>query len=308
MHGKIARVIEARFPSTKTTEPEMLAHHLTAAGLHRSGYSALAGCPASWLLKRMALVRGHRPFQPGARTGFHPPSVIAERDARELALRCPSAWNRMVGGQRRGQPRKSGHSLHPALALAKSLERHEALGAHFRDCSSPTFTTQGRTAESLPWAGGDAGHREGDRQCRPADHGTPACLRPATVRRASSPSPAKHADKVLDLYDEEKHRHLADILYRDPKTIAGISGSISTWMLGYPDRALRLNDRKRRARTPARSPRRPRICGIGAMSLCAFSAVTRGPAQREPKRCERLGRENEPARAVGAVGTRCYMV
>ena len=37
----------------------------------------------------------------------------------------------------------------------------------------------------------------------------------------------EHADKVLDLYDAEKHRHLADILNHDPKTVAGIYGSIS---------------------------------------------------------------------------------
>ena len=66
----------------------------------------------------------------------------------------------------------------------------------------------------------------------------------ATVWQASSPRLLEHADKVLDLYDDEKHRHLADILNHDPKTLAGIYGSISTWMLGYPDRALRLNDEK----------------------------------------------------------------
>jgi hypothetical protein len=33
LHGKIARVIDERFPTIKTTEPEVLAHHLTAAGL-----------------------------------------------------------------------------------------------------------------------------------------------------------------------------------------------------------------------------------------------------------------------------------
>ena len=48
----------------------------------------------------------------------------------------------------------------------------------------------------------------------------------------------EHADKVIDLYDDEKHRHVADLLNQDPKTIAGVCGSISTWMLGYPDRAL----------------------------------------------------------------------
>src|SRR6202521_6070167 len=33
LHGKIARVIEQRFPNIQTTEPEVLARHLTAAGL-----------------------------------------------------------------------------------------------------------------------------------------------------------------------------------------------------------------------------------------------------------------------------------
>jgi tetratricopeptide (TPR) repeat protein len=52
----------------------------------------------------------------------------------------------------------------------------------------------------------------------------------------------EHADKVLALYDDKKHHHLADLLNRDPKTLAGIFGSISTWILGYPDRALRLEN------------------------------------------------------------------
>jgi len=33
LHGKIAHVIEQRFPNIKTIEPEVLAHHLTAAGI-----------------------------------------------------------------------------------------------------------------------------------------------------------------------------------------------------------------------------------------------------------------------------------
>src|SRR5271155_949925 len=33
LHAKIARVIEARFPNIKATEPEVQAYHLTAAGL-----------------------------------------------------------------------------------------------------------------------------------------------------------------------------------------------------------------------------------------------------------------------------------
>src|ERR1700678_3303633 len=54
----------------------------------------------------------------------------------------------------------------------------------------------------------------------------------------------EHATHVLDLYDGEKHRHLADLLNQDPKTEAGIWASLCSWVLGYPDRALRLNDEK----------------------------------------------------------------
>ena len=54
----------------------------------------------------------------------------------------------------------------------------------------------------------------------------------------------EHAERVRELYDAEQYRHVADILNHDPKTFAGIFSSISTWMLGYPDRALRLNDEK----------------------------------------------------------------
>ena len=51
----------------------------------------------------------------------------------------------------------------------------------------------------------------------------------------------EHADKVLDLYNAEKHRHLANIFHADPKTMAGSYASICAWILGCPDRALRLS-------------------------------------------------------------------
>ena len=47
---------------------------------------------------------------------------------------------------------------------------------------------------------------------------------------------------MLALYDEEQHRHLADLMNSDPKTSVGIFVSPGTWMLGYPDRAVQLCD------------------------------------------------------------------
>jgi predicted ATPase len=53
LHAKIARVIEHRFPSIKTTEPEVLAHHLTSAGLAEAAIPVWQAAGAL-ALKRMA--------------------------------------------------------------------------------------------------------------------------------------------------------------------------------------------------------------------------------------------------------------
>jgi DNA-binding SARP family transcriptional activator/predicted ATPase len=47
----------------------------------------------------------------------------------------------------------------------------------------------------------------------------------------------RHADKVLELYDEERHQHLISLMGYDPK-VAILSQSVGLWALGYPDQAL----------------------------------------------------------------------
>jgi hypothetical protein len=101
----------------------------------------------------------------------------------------------------------------------------------------------------------------------------------------------QHADRVLDLYDAERHRHLADVLNHDPKTFAGVFGSIATWALGYPDRALRLSDEK-----DAHARRRGHPFDLGyALMRGSHEFDYRCKPEDLHKRaeeCERLGREN----------------
>jgi predicted ATPase len=52
------------------------------------------------------------------------------------------------------------------------------------------------------------------------------------------------ADRVLARYSEERHRHLAGILNMDPKTNSLALSALSTWMLGFPEQALRISDAK----------------------------------------------------------------
>jgi predicted ATPase len=102
---------------------------------------------------------------------------------------------------------------------------------------------------------------------------------------------AEHADRILEVYDAEKHFHLADILDHDPKTIAGIFASISAWMLGYPDRAMRLSNAK-----DAHARRRGQAFDLGfALTLGPHKFDRRfsfADLRERAEECERLGREN----------------
>jgi predicted ATPase len=52
----------------------------------------------------------------------------------------------------------------------------------------------------------------------------------------------EHADRVLALYSKEQHGHLAGILNTDPKTLNLVYLANSTWVLGYPEQALKILD------------------------------------------------------------------
>ena len=285
LHAKIARVIEQRFPNIKITEPEVLAHHLTAAGLAEAAIP-LWQAAGELALKRMALTEAIAHLNQGLELVSTLPRS-SQRDASELGLRSllGTAWLALKGW---AAP-EVWTSLHPALALAKSLERHDALAPIFWGLTSNVLT-QGRVAESLPWAQEmlDIAKATGDPDLLIAGH-TLACA--CYCYAGEFTKALEHADKVLDLYDAEKHRHLADILNHDPKTAAGIFGSISTWILGYPDRALRLNDEK-----DAHARRRGHPFDLGfALTYGAHEfdhRFTHEDLRKRAEECERLGREN----------------
>ncbi len=117
LHGKIARVIEARFPSVEATEPEVLAHHLTEAGLVEAAIP-LWQSAGELALKRMALTEAISHLNQGLELVATLPRS-SERDASELGLRrlLGPAWLAFKGWS----ATEVCTALHPAIALAKSL-------------------------------------------------------------------------------------------------------------------------------------------------------------------------------------------
>jgi predicted ATPase len=132
------------------------------------------------------------------------------------------------------------NSLHPALALAKALERNDALTPIFMALMSHVLT-RGRVAEALEWANEalDAARTTGDSDLLVSAH-TFACTCHFWAGRLNEA--LEHHDRVWSLYDDEKHRHLTTLLNHDPKTVTGTYAPVCLWMLGYPDRAVALNE------------------------------------------------------------------
>jgi predicted ATPase len=285
LHAKIARVIEARFSNIKTTEPEVLAHHLAAAGLAEAAVP-LWQAAGELALKRVALTEAIVHLNQGLELVSTLPWT-SQRDASELGLRCVlgTAWMALKGWP----TPEVWTSLHPALALAKSLERHDALLPILSGLML-TVLTQGRVADAMPWAQEMLVIAEatGDADLLIVGHAR-ACA--CSCYAGEFVKSVEYANKVLDLYNTEKYRHVAEILYGDPKTQVGIWGSISTWMLGYPDRAFRLSDEK-----DAHARRRGHPFDLGfALYLGAHEFDHRRELADHRKRaeeCEWLGREH----------------
>jgi predicted ATPase len=198
LHGKIATVIEERWPHIAATEPELLAHHYTEAKQLEKAIP-LWRKAGSLALGRMALAEAIAHLTKGLELAA-PLPASAERDNSELNLRIllGTAWQALKGWA----AQELWDSLHPALALANSLRRSDdTLGAvHLRSVHG----TGGRVA-ALGHAGnercrdlgrpGSADSRASHRgEClflgRRSDQGPGTC-RPgpgALQRRAAWPS------------------------------------------------------------------------------------------------------------------------
>jgi len=236
LHGKIARVIEQRFPNIEATEPELLAHHYTVAK------QPLKAIPlwqkaGSIALTRMALTEAIAHLNKGLDLVAALPSS-AERDGKELVMRIflGTAWIALNFAP----VQEVWDSLHPALGLAKSLRRNDALMPILWGLHAHVVTT-GRVAESLGWVAQtlDAAEVYHDGDLLIVGH-TNAVV--SYFYLGELMKTREHAGKVLALYTEERHGPMVGLLNQDLKTFTLTWMALSTWMLGYPEQAVKISD------------------------------------------------------------------
>jgi class 3 adenylate cyclase/predicted ATPase len=236
LHARVAQVFEERFPSVVETQPELLAYHLTEAGLDeraadawaRAGRAALGRSAmreaANSLSRAVGLLRG-LPSSP-------------DRQRLELDL---------LGGL--------GVALTNTLGPASS----EAQAAHERadQLSQELGDREGRfRARWNLWrvynvraefnsaiAVGDAllaeAQADGD-----ADHEMQArhALWSSCTFRGELEATCRHVDRALALYEVDRHGTQALTFGgHDPRECALSNGGIALFLLGYPERALARN-------------------------------------------------------------------
>jgi len=238
LHEKIAHVIEERWPKVRDTEPELLAHHYTAAGLNEAAVS-LWRRAGELSMKRFALPEAISHLRKGLRL-VETLSAAPARDLMELELR--TVLGPAVVAQSGWGNEEVSRVLEPAWILAESLE-HRPSYLPILNALWVYYQSVDRIAVSLQWAekllaAGAATHDDS--------------LTIVGHRAASTSyywlgdftSARRHGDIVRSMYDAKRHWHIAQLTNNDPLTGEGIYRSQYLWILGFPDQAVAASDAK----------------------------------------------------------------
>lgn len=238
LHARIAQVLQRDFADRIVNEPQSLAYHLTQAG---DLVAALPWwCEAGKLaMKRAALREAVSHFNRGLALIEQIPHT-PERDTLELSIRQP-LHAALVGlrGWPASEVTENGRAI---LELAERCGDAQALGVGLWALWVNTIT-QGRVADSLDWAQRMVaqGNHNGDRDLLILGN---AAAMISYFYLGELIEARARGERVLALYDPRDAARWTQLTANDFKTVVGIWACHWTWMLGYPDEAVRISDEK----------------------------------------------------------------
>ena len=232
-HQRIAQVVAERFPETVETQPELLAHHYTAAGLSTQAvvYWQRAGKRAS---ERSAYVEAISHLRKGLAVLQMLPDMPA-RLQHELELQT---------------------ILGPALIATKGYGAPEVAQAYTR--ARELCQQMGETPDVFPVLRGLWVFHEARAELQVAHELAEQLL--VLAQRLQDPvylieayralgntlfwlgefAPARvYLEQAIALYDVQQHRALAFLYGTDPAVICLSYAAWALWLLGYPDQARR---------------------------------------------------------------------
>jgi predicted ATPase/class 3 adenylate cyclase len=237
-HGRIAQVLEERFPAITETQPELLAHHLAEADLAERAipYWLLAGQRAT---ERSANLEAVAHFTRGL-TGLENLPDSRDRAEKELALQI--ALGAALFTTRGYGAAGAQEAYERARRLAEHLgddARHFAAlwGLWFYNTTTSDFLTSQDLATDVLAVAERQSEKELQLQAHHAAWTTDILL-------GKLVSGIAHVEKGELYYDADQHHgHKFVFGGHDPGVCGHNYGSHGLWLLGYPDKALRSSDR-----------------------------------------------------------------
>ncbi len=232
LHATIGAALVEQFPDKVASEPEFAALHFSAANLEEKAlpYWKRAGELA---LQRFALTDAIAHLQK-ALTSVKSLPASPKRDLDELGIRTRLGPTIVVLRSWAAPEVKA--MLEPALGLARSLEHRASYLPIMHGLWVQTLVA-GRLDESLVWA-------EQMLASASADDDEDLLIAGYRAGMTSSywlgdlVSARDYGDRIREMYDPDRHKHIVKLTNSDPLTADGIYRCQYLWMLGYPDRAI----------------------------------------------------------------------
>jgi predicted ATPase/class 3 adenylate cyclase len=232
LHRKIVRVIEERFPNVKVTEPEVLAHHLTAAGLADAAI-LLWRAAGELSMRRVALMEAVSHLTRGLEViSTLPPS--SERDANELEL-CTLLGGALIATRGFAAPE-----------VEQTYNRARVLCRQMGDTPKIFPILFGLFSFYLVQANLPA-TREVVKQLWQLARSAQDSAMLLVAHRAMATTfhfdgefvrAQEHGAEGIVLYDPRQHSSLALLYGEHPSVACQCFAAHDLWYLGYPDRAL----------------------------------------------------------------------
>lgn len=231
-HAQIAHVLEDRFPEIVETQPELVAHHCTEAGLHSQAttYWHRAGQRAS---ARAAHMEAIAHLRRGLAVVEKLP-VTSERLQHELVL-CLALGVAYIATEGYAAP-----------SVKQSYERARECGRQLGDTEQLFTILRGlwmcslvrgelHTAYELSKELLQLAQRQRDTKLVVEAH---RALGSSLLVRGDHMAAWSHLTKAMEVYDPQLHRTLAQNYGQDTGVMSLVYVAWSLWLRGYPDQAL----------------------------------------------------------------------
>ena len=238
LHRDIAKALEENFPETAETEPEILAHHYTEAGLAEQavGYWQRAGQRA---IERSANVEAVAHLTKGL-------DLIASEPKSPTYLERELDVQLLLGGALTGTAGYAAPETGDAYLRARDLcqqigDTPQVFPALYGVWNLYYVSCELQKARGFAEEFLDQARRQKDRARLVAAHGM---VGQTLTTLAEFDSARHHSENLIEHWDQKKDRSLG-VLYGEHPAISILAfQSWIYWFLGYPDQAL---ERSRRA-------------------------------------------------------------